>query len=191
MSGPILSESEVREAGPIVDQPPPAASEGPAVWPLVIADVAVAHLGRPALVLVLGDMRARDQLGRERYGTPLRPHNGRDALVDAYYEALDLSAYLRQAILEGTDRIATAYDYALETALLLRALIARRPSTPTPAGTTVTVTDRYRTIGCSYVWRVIDARDQERVVLQDNVGAKTTWSATQLHDPALWTRVLP
>lgn len=32
---------------------------------------------------------------------PLEPaHNGRDALVDAYQEALDLTMYLRQAIEE-------------------------------------------------------------------------------------------
>ena len=46
------------------------------------------------------DMAARDQVGRARYGVPLQPHNGRDALRDAYEEALDLCAYLRQAIME-------------------------------------------------------------------------------------------
>ena len=67
----------------INDQPPPQRNGNPAVWDLVIAD-----------------MKARDQLGRERYGTPLQPFNGRDALVDAYQEALDLAVYLRQAIEE-------------------------------------------------------------------------------------------
>lgn len=71
------------ESTTIVDQPPPVPNERPAVWDLVIAD-----------------MQARDRLGRERYGTPLQPHNGRDALVDAYQEALDLVVYLRQAIAE-------------------------------------------------------------------------------------------
>jgi hypothetical protein len=50
--------------------------------------------------MVIADMHARDKLGRKRYGTPLQPWNGRDALVDAYEEALDLCAYLRQAIWE-------------------------------------------------------------------------------------------
>lgn len=67
----------------VADQPPPIPSDRPAVWDLVIAD-----------------MRDRDAVGRERYGTPLQPHNGRDALVDAYQEALDLAVYLRQAIAE-------------------------------------------------------------------------------------------
>ena len=45
-------------------------------------------------------MIERDQLGRERYGVPLQPHNGRDALVDSYQEILDAAVYLRQAIYE-------------------------------------------------------------------------------------------
>lgn len=68
---------------PVVDQPPPAPSRGPAIWDLVV-----------------DDMIARDHVGRARYGTPLRAGNGRDALVDAYQEALDLVVYLRQAIEE-------------------------------------------------------------------------------------------
>ena len=50
--------------------------------------------------LVVKDMEDRDRLGRARYGIPLRPQNGRDALVDAYQEVLDLSVYLRQEIEE-------------------------------------------------------------------------------------------
>ena len=65
------------------DQPAPIRNDLPAVWPLVISD-----------------MQARDALGRARYGTPLQPHNGRDALRDAFEEALDLCVYLRQAIYE-------------------------------------------------------------------------------------------
>jgi len=49
---------------------------------------------------VIDDMQKRDVVGRERYGTPLQATNGRDALVDAYQEALDLVVYLRQAIEE-------------------------------------------------------------------------------------------
>ena len=48
----------------------------------------------------MADMLDRDTVGRKRYGTRLQPHNGRDALVDAYQEALDLVVYLRQAIYE-------------------------------------------------------------------------------------------
>lgn len=50
--------------------------------------------------LVMMDMDARDKAGEKRYGTRLRPHNGRDVMIDAYQEALDLVVYLRQAIYE-------------------------------------------------------------------------------------------
>jgi hypothetical protein len=69
------------------EQPAPVANDRPAVWPLVVAD-----------------MQARDAVGRERYGVPLQPHNGRDALRDLYEELLDAVAYARQAIYERDGR---------------------------------------------------------------------------------------
>ena len=65
------------------EEPPPRINNNPAVWPMVVKDMA-----------------ERDLSGRQKYGTPLQPNNGRDALVDAYQEALDLVVYLRQAIYE-------------------------------------------------------------------------------------------
>lgn len=65
------------------EQPSPIQNDSTPIWDLVIAD-----------------MRERDNVGRQRYGTPLQANNGRDALVDAYQEALDLVVYLRQAIEE-------------------------------------------------------------------------------------------
>lgn len=50
---------------------------------------------RPVWELVIDDMRARDNAGRAKYGTPLQASNGRDHLTDAYQEALDLAVYLR------------------------------------------------------------------------------------------------
>jgi hypothetical protein len=64
-------------------QPPPIANESRPVWDLVIED-----------------MRKRDHFGRLKYNTPLQAGNGRDALRDAYEEALDLCVYLRCAIEE-------------------------------------------------------------------------------------------
>jgi len=49
---------------------------------------------------VIADIRERRELGIKRYGTALQPHNGRDALRDAYEEAIDLAMYLKQAIVE-------------------------------------------------------------------------------------------
>lgn len=50
--------------------------------------------------LVIADLAARRDFGIAKYGTPLQAHNGRDALMDAYQEALDLAVYLKQAIIE-------------------------------------------------------------------------------------------
>ena len=69
--------------GPNAKQPRAMPNDGPYVWDLVFAD-----------------MRERDQIGERKHGTRLQPHNGRDALKDAYQEALDLTAYLRQALYE-------------------------------------------------------------------------------------------
>jgi hypothetical protein len=66
------------------EQAAPADGTGPDCWELVLAD-----------------MRDRRQMGIDKYGKPLRSDNGRDALVDAYQEALDLTVYLRQAIEQG------------------------------------------------------------------------------------------
>lgn len=46
------------------------------------------------------DIQNRKRIGIQRYGTPLQPHNGRDALRDAYEEAVDLACYLKQALME-------------------------------------------------------------------------------------------
>jgi hypothetical protein len=54
----------------------------------------------PIWDLVIKDMLNRHRVGIARNGTPLQAHNGRDALRDAYEEALDLAVYLRQAIEE-------------------------------------------------------------------------------------------
>lgn len=52
------------------------------------------------LPYVIDDLAKRAQMGKDKYGTYLMTNNGRDALIDAYQEALDLVMYLRQAILE-------------------------------------------------------------------------------------------
>lgn len=52
------------------------------------------------LPLVSADLEARIAKGSKEYGEPLTTRNGRDALWDAYEEAMDLCLYLRQAIAE-------------------------------------------------------------------------------------------
>jgi hypothetical protein len=74
------------ERNPALHAQPDPKGDGVDVWPLVIKD-----------------MNDRDTLGKLKYGIPLRAHNGRDALVDAYQEVLDMSVYLRQEIEERND----------------------------------------------------------------------------------------
>ena len=70
------------------DQPLPFLNDGPFIQDFVIDDI-----------------RARQEVGRRRYGTPgLQPHNGRDTLLDAYQEALDLACYLRTVMYERDGR---------------------------------------------------------------------------------------
>lgn len=56
--------------------------------------------GQDIASLVRADIDERVAIGLDKYKTLLRAHNGRDALMDAYQEALDLMFYLRQAIAE-------------------------------------------------------------------------------------------
>lgn len=65
------------------DQPLPTLNEHPAIQDLVLADI-----------------EARKAVGLQRYGTLLQGHNGRDMLLDAYQEALDLCVYLRGVLYE-------------------------------------------------------------------------------------------
>lgn len=69
-------------------QPAPKPNANQAVWDLVVQD-----------------MLERDKFGESKYGTRLQAFNGRDALVDAYQEALDLVVYLRTAIYERENGI--------------------------------------------------------------------------------------
>lgn len=68
-------------------QPAPRPSPDPACWDLVLADIA-----------------QRDAFGAKKYGQRLTPNDGRDSLIDAYQEALDLAVYLRKAIFERDGR---------------------------------------------------------------------------------------
>ena len=66
--------------------------------------------------LVVRDLKDRREAGIARYGTPLRAGNGRNALIDAYQEALDLCVYLRQVLTEQgwADENIAEYDWKAE-----------------------------------------------------------------------------
>lgn len=52
-----------------------------------------------------GYLSRRKALGVQRYGIALQAGNGRDALVDALEEAVDLAQYLAQAVIERDGRL--------------------------------------------------------------------------------------
>ena len=64
--------------------------------------------GTPVTPVLVELILQRDAMGRAKYGTPLKTRNGRDALVDALQESLDLNQYLMQRVLELQDDLAQA-----------------------------------------------------------------------------------
>lgn len=76
----------------LTPQPKPHRWGGPSVWDAVIRD-----------------MRQRNDMGMQKYGGPLEPFDGRDTLVDAYQEALDMAVYLKAQLMEG-ERHAKWFD---------------------------------------------------------------------------------
>jgi hypothetical protein len=102
----------------IVDQPAPRATDRRPAWDIVMSYVDQlrsdnAHvslgIGEGVIPLVLADMRERDAVGRQRYGTPLTSGNGRDHLVDAYQELLDSCVYLMNELDEHGVGLATHF----------------------------------------------------------------------------------
>jgi thymidylate synthase (FAD) len=58
--------------------------------------------------MVVRDLTDRREAGTLKYGTSLRAFNGRNALIDAYQESLDMTLYLRQKLTENGERSAGA-----------------------------------------------------------------------------------
>ncbi len=67
----------------VVAQKMPKKNKTPAMWDLVMADI-----------------KERDKNGKAKYGVRLQAFNGRDSVIDAYQEVLDLVVYFRQLIEE-------------------------------------------------------------------------------------------
>ena len=59
------------------------------------------HIGTTRVLdYVLADLKSRAEMGKQKYGHYLETDNGRNALQDAYEEALDMCMYLKQKLLE-------------------------------------------------------------------------------------------
>lgn len=65
-------------------------------WELVMVDAR--RIGAPITERILDDMAERHATGTKKYGVPLTAGDGRNHLIDAYQEALDLMVYLRQEL---------------------------------------------------------------------------------------------
>jgi hypothetical protein len=120
-------------------QPPPIQTEkSRSVTDELISDIENMIDCRPfsesARSKVVEDIKLRRESGRKKYGTELKSFNGRDALTDAYQEALDFSAYLRQYLLENDSGSESASDMeavfmyreSLRMVVWLRSIIGNR-----------------------------------------------------------------
>lgn len=110
-----FGKSDVRAAFPAFAEARARTGEQPAP---------VSNSNRPTWELVKEDIDARDKVGRQRYGTPLQPGNGRDNLRDAYEEALDLVVYLRTEMAEREQRGASAAAQVMVEAIRAEARAA-------------------------------------------------------------------
>lgn len=84
---------------PRTDQPLP--EEGRTdIHEYVISRLSSWGVGVDDSTAIAAGLRERLKLGVSKYGRPLQSHNGRDALKDAWEEALDCLVYLQQMELE-------------------------------------------------------------------------------------------
>lgn len=114
-----MSEATNPEPAPIPEDGAPSAHD------LVIEDLREHH--GLHFRLVIEDVRERKAMGLAKYNTILQPNNGRDSLVDAYQEALDLAAYLRnEREKRGDLTLVVQYRLALELLLLIRGEMEER-----------------------------------------------------------------
>ena len=124
-------------------QPPPIPRpDRRPTWELVIED---ARQNPHMTERILDDMANRHAFGVAKYGVPLTSGDGRNHLIDAYQESLDLLVYLRQELDERglsmedlcgdidleTKVIMTSYANTMGLVMTLRHLIdGTRPSFP-------------------------------------------------------------
>jgi hypothetical protein len=98
-----------------IPEPAPIPNNSPGVHYLVIDDLDGSRFFR-----LIPHIEDRRQFGLEKYGTLLQVGNGRDALKDAFQEALDAIVYLKQAILDGGKNLDYSYYLACQLADSIR-----------------------------------------------------------------------
>lgn len=129
-------------------EPDPIRNEHPPLWPAVIAEIEPwrerRHRGHPdhGWPILFKLMQERHEFGVAKYSVGLQPFNGRNPLVDALQESLDLVVYLKSARVEaqanGKSRLVLnelfyqAVDMAFTLALLLDAESTAQLASETP-----------------------------------------------------------
>jgi|SRR5208337_1125085 len=74
------------------------------------------RMGHPELA---EDIEARIRLGEKKYGTRLKSHNGRDAMLDLHQELCDALNYAKQLEIEGREDD-TFFRCLVELAVVVR-----------------------------------------------------------------------
>jgi len=139
-SSPVLRDIESIVAG--VQPMPCPGRDDVAAW--VSADLEQ-MVDDPELAEAIdADLDDRVQVGFHRYGTRLQTFNGRDFLVGAYQEAIDLAMYTRGAILEqdspgpdgaeSQDELWDLYHLAWQAIVCARKMLRDRAEQVPPEG---------------------------------------------------------
>ena len=101
------------------------------LWNTPDAEQPPPHTGdRIVGAIVLADIRERIELGRQRYGTYLRTHNGLDAEQDAYEELIDAVLYTKQGMLERADLAAEVERLQAQVLALSKLVCVMRDAIP-------------------------------------------------------------
>lgn len=90
-----------------------------------VAVIAAENLRKLKYTKIAEDIEARIRLGERKYGTRLKSHNGRDAWLDAYQEALDCINYAQQVHTEGLDN-GELFNRAVELAVYIESKMGSR-----------------------------------------------------------------
>jgi hypothetical protein len=88
-------------------EPPPIATDEPAIIDLIITDIE-AFSDRDLAVLI-PHLRDRKAFGIAKHGTPLQKSNGRDHRPDGFQELEDFVAYMKQGLERGDEEMRYFY----------------------------------------------------------------------------------